>query len=191
MGSPTTGEITRLLQAWRAGDQRAVDELWPALYDELRRLARAILRGRRVGDRERPTSLVHEAYLRLLGADVEWRDRRHFLAVAARAMRFVLADEARRQLARKRGGGGPAALHHGLEMEVEDPLTQRPEEVLAIHRALRKLAAINPRQTRLVELRYFLGLSVEEIAEILELTPRTVVRDWRSVRIWLHGELSR
>ncbi len=134
------------------------------------------------------TSLVHLAYLRLLGNDVEWNDRRHFFAVAARAMRFVLADEARRQLAGKRGAGQVRSLGEALP-EVADPLTLRPEEVLGVHQALNKLSEVRPRHAKLVELRYFAGLSVEEAAEILDVTTRTVVRDWKTVRVWLHGEL--
>jgi RNA polymerase sigma factor (TIGR02999 family) len=182
------GDVTRLLRAWRDGSGEAESELWRLLYDELRALAHGVLRRRGRGGRGQATSLVHKAYLRLLGSDVAWADRRHFFAVAARAMRFVLADEARRQLAKKRGAGPPPALDSALP-EVADPLARRPEEVLAVHQALAKLAEIRPRHEKLVELRYFAGLSVEETAEILELTPRTVVRDWKTVRTWLHGEL--
>ncbi len=182
------GEITRLLHAWQDGSSDARDELWRVLYGELKSLARGILRHRGGGARHQPTSLVHQAYLRLLGADVAWTDRRHFFAVAARAMRFVLADEARRQLSRKRGEGEVLSLDGGLP-EVADPLARRPEEVLAVHQALVRLAEIQPRHERLVELRYFAGLSVAETAEILEVTPRTVVRDWKAVKVWLHAEL--
>jgi RNA polymerase sigma factor (TIGR02999 family) len=187
-GDKDPGEITRLLQAWQGGSGEALDELWQVLYGELKSLARGVLRRQARGARHQATSLVHKAYLRLLGTEVEWSDRRHFFAVAARAMRFVLADEARRQLSRKRGEGETLTLD-GTIPEVADPLAYRPEEVLAIHQALAKLAAIQPRHEQLVELRYFAGLSVEETAEVLEVTPRTVVRDWKAVRIWLHGEL--
>lgn len=179
------GEVTRLLHAWRAGDDQAHDELWQTVYDELRRLAKHVLYGK--GPRHQPTSLVHQAYLRLLGSEVEWSDRRHFLAVAARAMRFVLADEARRQLTRKHGTP-PEPLGDRLA-EIADPLTRRPEEVLAVHQALERLAKIHPRHERLVELRYFAGLTVAEAAEVLEVHPRTLVRDWQSVRRWLYGAL--
>jgi RNA polymerase sigma factor (TIGR02999 family) len=184
----TRGEITRLLRAWHGGSDQARDELWPVLYDELRRLASSVLSGHGRGARGQATSLVHKAYLRLLGSDVAWSDRRHFFAVAARAMRFVLADEARRQLAGKRGAGEVQPLGEALP-EVADPLARRPEEVLAVHQALTKLTELRPRHARLVELRYFAGLSVEETAEILEVTTRTVVRDWKAARVWLHGEL--
>lgn len=178
-------EITRLLRAWRDSDE-VQEELWALLYQELKGLARNILRDRGGSARKRTTSLVHKAYLRLLGADVDWTDRRHFFAVAARAMRFVLADEARRQLAQKRGAGEVIPL--GLT-EVSDPFLHRPEEVLAVHEALERLAKVHPRHEQVVELRYFAGLSVEETAEILDVTPRTIVRDWRAVKAWLHGEL--
>lgn len=186
--SKTPGEITRLLRAWHGGSGEARDELWPILYNELKKLASSVLRGRSRGTQGQASSLVHKAYLRLLGSDVEWNDRRHFFAVAARAMRFVLADEARRQLAGKRGEGATSPLGDASP-KVADPLARRPEEVLAVHEALTKLTDVRPRQARLVELRYFAGLSVEETAEILEVTTRTVVRDWRAARVWLHGEL--
>ena len=190
MSSPTdSGEITRLLRAWQAGSTEARDELWPLLYGELRSLARGVLRRRGRPADGQATSLVHKAYLRLLGSDVAWSDRSHFFAVAARAMRFVLVDEARRQLAKKRDEG-EAPSFDGALLEVADPQVQRPEEVLAVHQALTRLEAIQPRQVRLVELRYFAGLSVEETAQVLAVTPRTVVRDWKTVRVWLHGELS-
>ncbi len=186
--SKNPGEITRLLGAWQGGNTDARDELWPILYGELKSLARGVLRSQGRGAREQATSLVHKAYLRLLGSDVEWSDRRHFFAVAARAMRFVLVDEARRQLSKKRGEGETLPLD-GMLSEAADPLTRRPEEVVAVHQALAKLAEIRPRHEKLVELRYFAGLSVEETAQILEVTTRTVVRDWKAVRVWLHGEL--
>lgn len=190
MSSPQNpGEITRLLRAWHGGSSEAAAELWTILYGELRRLAQSVLRRRGKGPRGDATSLVHKAYVRLLGSDVEWSSRQHFFAIAARAMRFVLADEARRQLTKKRGEGEPLTLDDDLP-EIADPLARRPEEVLAIHQALTKLAATHARHEKLVELRYFAGLSVQETAEILEVTPRTVVRDWKSVRIWLHGELT-
>jgi RNA polymerase sigma factor (TIGR02999 family) len=182
------GEITRLLHAWRAGSDAAQQELWQCLYGELRELAQGVLfRHPRPGPVRR-TSLVHKAYLRLLGSDVEWRDRQHFFAVAARVMRFVLADEARRQLTAKRGDGQLVPLDDARTDTLAAD-SRRPEEVLAIHQALERLGSQHPRREKLVELRYFAGLSVEETAEILEVTPRTVVRDWRAARTWLHGEL--
>lgn len=183
-------EITRLLHAWREGSTIAEGELWTVLYDELRSMARSALRhhgGPKI--QSGTTSLVHEAFLRLLGNGVDWTDRHHFFAVASRAMRFVLIDEARRQLAGKRGADAKAESlsdEDGKQAEPADPLHQRPEEVLAVHEALEQLARINPRHEQLVELRYFAGLSVEETAEVLGVASRTVVRDWRAVRTWLH-----
>lgn len=180
-----TGEVTQLLRAWGQGQQQARDKLWPILYKELKKLAHSVGRSQGTGQ---ATSLVHKAYVRLLDSDVEWNDRRHFFAVAAGAMRFVLADEARRQLAQKRGDGKVLGLTEELAESV-DPLHRRPEEVLAVHEALVKLAEIRPRHAQLVELRYFSGLSVAETAEVLGVTQRTVVRDWRTTKVWLHGEL--
>lgn len=182
-------EITLLLRRWREGSAEAERELWPLVYRELRRLARGVLRSRpghgRAG--HGTTSLVHEAYLRLLGpTTLDYHDRGHFFAVAARAMRFVLVDEARRRLARKRDGEVA-----GIELPelAAEPANHRPEDVLAVHDALEKLARINPRYEKLVEMRYFAGLSVDETAAALEVSRPTVVRDWQTVRTWLYGEL--
>ncbi len=124
--------------------------------------------------------------MRLLGgADVDWRERGHFFAVAARAMRFVMVDRARRRLAKKRG----AELTGDIPAEVADPGAHRPEDVLAVHQALDRLAKVNPRQEKLVELHYFSGLTLDETAEVLGTSRRTTMRDWKAVRIWLHGEL--
>lgn len=188
-GLPEHGDVTRLLRSWRQGSGEAHDALWSLVYGELQGLARSVLRARRSSAAPRPTSLVHQAYLRLLSADVDWTDRRHFFAVAARAMRFILADEARRQLSAKRGEGAVEALEE-LRDEVGDPWVRRPEEVLSVHGALERLGKIRPRYERLVELRYFAGLSVAETAEVLGVTQRTVVRDWKAAKSWLHGELA-
>lgn len=181
------GEITRFFHAWQGGHSETEDRHWPVLYHELKNLARGVLRRQGRGAREQATSLVHKAYLRLLGTEVDWSDRKHFFAVAARAMRFILTDEARRQLAKKRGAGETVPLDESSP-EVSGT-ARRPEEVLAVHQALAKLSERHPRHEKLVELRYFAGLSVEETAAVLEVTPRTVVRDWKTVRVWLHGEL--
>jgi RNA polymerase sigma factor (TIGR02999 family) len=177
-------DITRLLRGGAASEA----ELWSLVYGELKSLARAVLRGRRRPGAPQTTTLVHEAYLRLVGADADdWNDRQHFYAIAARAMRFVLVDDARRRLAGKRGGGSTGqALTDGLAERVGGPLEHRAEEVLAVHQALDRLGAVNPRHVRLVELRYFSGFSVDETAEALGLSRPTVVRDWRAVRLWLH-----
>lgn len=181
--------ITLLLREWRGGSSEAEQELWPILYRELKILARSVLRGQAGRRRLGTTTLVHEAYLRLLGpaaSNLDWNDRGHFFAVAARAMRFILVDEARRRLAGKRDGVDTRAE---IPEEHIDPVAQPPEDVLSIHRALERLAKINPRYEKLVELRYFGGLSVEETAEALGVSRPTVVRDWQAARTWLYGEL--
>ncbi len=181
--------ITLLLRRCRAGSAEAEQELWPVLYRELKILARSVLRGRGGRPRLGTTTLVHEAYLRLLGpaaSSLEWNDRGHFFAVAARAMRFVLVDEARRRLSGKRDGVDTRAE---IPEDALDPTTRPPEDVLAIHGALERLARIHPRYERLVEMRYFAGLSVDETADALGVSRPTVVRDWQAARTWLYGEL--
>lgn len=182
------GRVTHLLRAGRDAEA----ELWPIVYGELKGLARAVLRGRRRPKGPQTTTLVHEAYLRLVGADGgDWNDRRHFYAVAARAMRFVLVDDARRRLAGKRGAGKPAMpLSDELAERVGNPMEHRAEEVLAVHQALDRLGEVNPRHVRLVELRYFSGFTVDETADVLGVSRPTVVRDWRAVRFWLYEALS-
>ncbi len=181
--------ITLLLRQWRGGSHEAEQELWPILYRELKILARSVLRGQAGRRRLGTTTLVHEAYLRLLGpaaSGLDWNDRGHFFAVAARARRFVLVDEARRRLAGKRDGVDTRAE---IPEDPIDPVAQPPEDVLSIHRALERLAKINPRYEKPVELRYFGGLSVDEAAEAFGVSRPTVVRDWQAARTWLYGEL--
>ena len=184
---PEPREITRLLQKWSEGDGEAEQELWPVVYGELRRLAGGMVR-RRAGNRVGATTLVHEAYMRLVGNDsgVSCADREHFFAVAARAMRFVLVDESRQRLAKKR-----EALDSQAEVpeHAVAPSQQPPEEVLAIHQALGRLAKVNPRYEKLVEMRYFAGLSIDETAEVLDVSRPTIVRDWRAVKTYLYSEL--
>lgn len=184
----TAHEITLLLHRWSTGDAEAEKALWPVVYQELRRLARGMAR-RHGPKRLGTTTLVHEAYMRLVGSEVEvdWNDREHFFAIAARAMRFVLVDESRRRLAKKR-----EALDSRAEIpeQVADPTGHPPEDVLAVHQALDRLAKVNPRYEKLVEMRYFAGLSIDETAEILDVSRPTVIRDWRAVRTWLYGELA-
>ena len=187
MDRPTPKEITMLLSRWRGGNDEAQEKLWPVIYSELKVLARSVLRKQAPG-RVGATTLVHEAYLRLVGSssDVPWNDRSHFFAVAARAMRYVLVDEARRRLAKKREGeAAPAEIPE----DAVDPTAHRPEDVLAVHQALERLAKVNPRYEQLVEARYFAGFSIDETAEALDVSRPTVVRDWRAVRTWLYGEL--
>ncbi len=184
-------EITLLLRHWREGRPEAEAELWPVLYRELRSLARGMLRARGRWSHLGTSTLIHEACLRLLGpaGEIDWHDRGHFFAVASRAMRYVLVDAARRRLAQKRDGEARAAeLPAELPDVAADP-AHRPEDILAVHQALARLARVNPRYEQLVEMRYFAGLSVEETAASLGVSRPTVVRDWRAARTWLYGEL--
>ncbi len=180
---PRPGEITALLHAWSGGDREAEEQIWEIVYDEIKRMARQMRRSS--SGRAGATTLVHEVYLRLHGsASVDWRERGHFFAVAARAMRFVLVDRSRRRLAKKR----EAELTGEIPDEA-DPNAHSPEDVLAVNQALERLAEFNPRQVKLVELHYFAGVTLDEAAEILGVSRRTAMRDWKAVRIWLHGEL--
>jgi RNA polymerase sigma factor (TIGR02999 family) len=187
------GEITRLLAAVRQGDGRAMDQLMALVYGELRAVARRQLRRPRPGQTITTTALVHEAYLKLVDRhDVAWQDRNHFLCVAAVAMRHILVDAARRHLAKKRGGEGLRITFDELglppragPMEAE----ARAVELLALDQALTGLAALDARLGRLVELRFFAGLTEEETARVLETSERTVRRDWRKARAFLHRAL--
>lgn len=184
---PDAPEVTRLLLAWRDGESAAFDELIPLVYAELHRLARFALRGEADGHTLRTTALVHEAYVRLVGTDVDWEGSGHFMRVAARAMRRVLVDHARKRKSQKRGGG---ALAIGLDtLEGVIPAIARPEDVLELDEALERLIALEERKGRAVELHYFGGLSYDEVAEVLEISAATVHRDLRMARAWLYKEL--
>ena len=182
-----SGEITRWLGALRAGDREALDRLVPLLYDELRGLARRLLEQERPGQTLTPTALVHEAYLRLVDQTrVEWKNRGHFFAVASQAMRRALVDHARARAAAKRGGGvEPEPL--GIEVATPNPVP--PIEVLALDQALDRLAAVDPELARVVELRFFGGLTLEETAEVSGRSLASIKRDWRAARAFLHREL--
>jgi RNA polymerase sigma factor (TIGR02999 family) len=194
MSSPST-DVTTALAALRQGDDAAADRLLRAVYDELRRLAHARRRHERPDHTLNTTALVHEAYLKLLGpAHRDYDSRAHFFAAAARAMRQVLVDYARARHRTRRGGGRAAIPLDALPAEPADPgfLTDvLAAEVLDLDAALDRLAALDARQARLVECRYFGGLSVEETAEALGISERTVKREWRSARAWLYGALRR
>ena len=186
MTPPSPGPVTRLFSRWRGGDEDAAAELLPRVYDELRRLADSYLRRERAGHTLQPTELVNEAFLRLLGTEVEAVDRTHFFALAARSMRRILVDHARRQQAGKRI---PPDERVTLVTEVD--ATPTPEvDLLDLHRALERFAEIAPRPAQLVELRYFGGLTNPEAAEVLEVSKATVERDWKSARVWLYQELA-
>ncbi|MDQ3257926.1 MAG: ECF-type sigma factor [Acidobacteriota bacterium] len=187
MTKPPPEEITGLLIAWGDGDKTALDRVIPLVYQELRRLARRQMRRERPGDTLQTTALVNEAYLRLLDYErIRPRDRAHFLAIAAQAMRRILIERARRRRAGKRGSN-PQQV--SLE-DVSDVAGERAADLVALDDALHALAAIDPRKSQLVELRYFGGLTIEETAEVLGVSTPTVERDWRTAKIWLHREIS-
>jgi RNA polymerase sigma factor (TIGR02999 family) len=180
-------DVTALLVAWGDGDETARSRLMDAVYDELRRVARRHLRRERDEHSLAPTALVHEAYLRLVDQRrVRWQSRAHFFGIAAQLMRRILVDHARSRAAAKRGSDRTVVLE-GLEMETA-PLDV---DVLALDAALDRLAAVDARQSRLVELRFFAGLTVEETAAALDIAPITVKRDWAHARAWLFRELQR
>ena len=178
--------ITHLLNEWSAGDQRALDELTPLVYGELRHQAARYLRRERLSHTLQTTALINEAYLRLIDAkDVQWQSRAHFFAIAANLMRRILVDHARRHDAEKRGGSQiRLTLDEGLAVAKETDV-----DLLAVDEALDRLATIDPQQARVVELRFFSGLSVEETAAVLGVSPKTVKRDWSVARAWLRREI--
>jgi RNA polymerase sigma-70 factor (ECF subfamily) len=181
-------EVTRLLASWRDdGSQGALDELMPLVYDELRRLAGARLRSEPTGHTLQPTALVHEAYARLVQADVPFENRVHFFAVAARMMRRILVDHARKARSEKRGGGmAPVTLDEQIAAADGDQ-----PDVLALDEALERLAALEPRKAQAVELHYFGGLTYQETASALDVSEATVDRDLRMARAWLATEMAR
>jgi RNA polymerase sigma factor (TIGR02999 family) len=186
MEPPTPGDVTRLLLEWKRGDATALDRLLPLIYAELRRIASRRLRHERPGHTLQPTALVHEAYLKLVQAtELEWRDRAHFFAVAARVMRQILVDHARARQAGKRGG----ALRKVSIEDVAAPAMTAEVDLLALDKALGRLAGFDPQQSRVIELRYFGGLTIEETAEVIGISPATVKREWMMARAWLRREL--
>jgi RNA polymerase sigma-70 factor (ECF subfamily) len=182
------GEVTLLLAQVKRGDKAALGRMIPLVYKELRRLAGHYLRDERIGHTLQPTALVHEAYLRLVGQDrADWQNRAQFMGVAAQLMRRILVDYARERLAAKRGGG---AVRVDDEQFDAGAGPGQSEELLAVDEAVERLTELDPQQARVVEMRYFGGLSVEETAEALGISPRTVKRDWAMAKAWLRGELS-
>ena len=180
-----SGEVTRLLAQLRQGDQQAADQLAPLVYEELRRVAGACMRRERPGHTLQATALVHEAYIRLIGSEAP-ENRAHFFGIAAHTMRQVLLDYARQHNAAKRGGGA-------LKVDLETELVAAPEafgDVIEIDEALKLLERIDPRQSRIIELRFFAGLTVEETAEVMDLSTATVKREWRLAKAWLTRELA-
>jgi RNA polymerase sigma factor (TIGR02999 family) len=189
MRSPAT--ITQLLIKWRNGDHTALDELLPQVYSELRRLAGYYLRHERRGLSLQPSDLIHETYLRLVEEkEIDWQNRAHFFGIAAVRMRYILVEHARRRHALKRGG--QAGGDYRLSLSEADRLAEKREvNLLALDDALRELEELDPQKSRIVELRYFGGLTIEETAEALQVSPATVKRDWKMARAWLRSELSR
>lgn len=181
-----SGEVSQLLHQWATGDRTALDSLMPLVYDELRRLAGGYLRHERSNHTLQATDLVHEAFFRLAGLDqVAWQNRVHFFAIAARAMRRILVDHARSLAAARRiGRESLLPVELAADLAVSDA-----EDLLDLHLAIERLAEMSERQARIVELRFFAGLTVAETAEVLDLSVPTVIRDWRFARAWLRREL--
>jgi RNA polymerase sigma factor (TIGR02999 family) len=180
------GNVTLLLAEMKRGNSEALPKLIPLVYDELRRLAAHCLRDERAGHTLQPTALVHEAYLRLVGQNrAAWQNRAQFMGVAAQVMRRILVDHARQRIAAKRGGGAVP-----LDFEASEIAVEQSEEMLAVDDALARLTALDPQQARIVEMRYFGGMTVEETAEALSIGARTVKRDWAMAKAWLRLEIS-
>lgn len=179
--------VSRLLREWSDGNEQALEEMLPLIYDELRRLAHNFLYRERPGHTLQTTALVHEAYIKLIDQrDARWQNRAHFFAIAAQAMRRILIDSARKHVAEKRGGGGQ-------KLSLAEIATISPEpntNLLALDEALNRLAEIDSQQSRIIELRYFGGLTIEETAEVMRLSPATIKREWTMARAWLHQALA-
>lgn len=184
--TPSPSNVTQMLHDWSDGDREALDKLVPIVYEELRRQAARYLRRERPGHTLQTTALIHEAYIRLIDQkNVHWQNRAHFYAIAARLMRRILVDHARSRRAAKRGGSD-------IKLPLEDAMIAsegREVDLVALDEALERLAAIDPQQSRVVELRFFSGMSVEETAEVLGVSTRTVKRDWNVAKAWLRREI--
>jgi RNA polymerase sigma factor (TIGR02999 family) len=179
-------EITRLLRAWGGGDHAALEQLAPLVYGELRQLARRHMRRESPGHTLQTTALINEAYLRLVGGtDIAWQDRVHFFAVSAQIMRRILVDAARARVTARRGGLAPRL---NLDEDL-DASPRRARELIALDDSLSALAQMDPRKARVIELRFFGGLSVEEAAEVLKISPQSVMRDWKLAKVWLGREM--
>lgn len=186
MNDQQSSEITRILQDWNDGDLDAKDRLLPFVYDEMRRQARYLMSRERVGHTLQPTALVHEAFVRLSQQKgIEWQNRGHFYGIASRLMREILVDHARSHAAGKRGGN---VIHFSID-DVQIPVEERAASILAIDEVLERLAKLDEQQAKIVEMRFFGGMSNAEIAESLDISQRTVSRDWETARLWLYREL--
>jgi RNA polymerase sigma factor (TIGR02999 family) len=180
-------EVTRLLAAYNGGDRDALEQLLPLVYNELRKLAGSYLRRERADHTLEPTALVHEAYLRLVNQEIAWQNRAHFFGVAAQMMRRILVDHARRHQTDKRGSGGAKlALDEAINLSDE-----RASDLIALDDALTALHALDPQKCRMVELRYFAGLSVEETAQALGVSVATFVRQWKTTKAWLYHQITK
>jgi RNA polymerase sigma-70 factor (ECF subfamily) len=187
--APDNAHITQLLIAWSDGRREALDDLMPIVYADLRRVAAGYMRREAAGHALQPTALVHEAYVRLVDQkQVKWRNRAHFFGVAAVLMRRILVDHARRRRAEKRGGDWERVTLAGDEVATD---THKEIDVLALDEALERLAQFDPQQERIVELRYFGGLTIDETAEVVGISAATVVREWTIAKAWLRADLSR
>jgi len=189
MAQDSSAQVTQLLHDWNRGDQRALDALTPLIYDELRRLARGYMSRERVNHTLQSTALVHEAYIRMVDQRADWKSRAHFFAIAAKMMRRILVDHAKRTHAAKRGAGQAA-----LSLELEDSATvaARPQrQMLELDAALLALEREDPERSQIVELRFFGGLSNEESSQVLGISSATVQRKWTGAKAWLYHELSR
>jgi RNA polymerase sigma factor (TIGR02999 family) len=192
--TPESAEITRLLKAWGQGDSGALDRLTPLVYEELRRMAGGYMRKEGPGHTLQPTALVNEAFLRLVDVrDLDWNDRAHFFAVCARTMRRILVDAARSRAALKRGGHAER-VDHSTAIDFDQLPAAGSDtnaQLCALDDALTALAQIDPRRAKVIELRFFGGLSVEEAGQVLQISPQSVMRDWKLARAWLARELTR
>jgi RNA polymerase sigma factor (TIGR02999 family) len=188
MALHSSEEVTQLLVAWSNGDKHALDRLMPLVYRELHRLARRRLVGEGAGHTLQTTALVHEAYLRLVGqTETQWQNRGHFFAIAAQMMRRIMVDYARRRLYAKRGGGAPMVSFDEMLVASGEPA----QDVVAVDEALTALARIDERKSKMVELRFFGGLSIEETAAILGVSEGTIRRDWTLAKAWLQREINK
>lgn len=188
MQNVVSHQITHLLVDWSNGNEFALDQLMPLVYEELRQMARRYMRRQPSGHTFQTTELIHEAYLKIAKQDDQnWQNRAHFFGVAAQAMRHILVDYARSKNSQKRGGGLAEKITLEENLVVS---TNRSEEIVALDDALKQLAILDERKSRVVEMKFFGGLNIEEIAEVLKTSPETVKRDWRFARTWLLRELS-
>jgi len=187
MDVPSTHDVTQLLKAWTTGDERALEKLTPLVYEQLHRIAQRCMAGERTGHTLQATALVNEVYLQLVDCrQINWQDRAHFFAVSAQLMRRILVDFARSRGYQKRGGGAPQ-----MSLDEVVSVSNEPDaNLVALDDALKGLAAQDGRKSKVIELRFFGGLSIEETAEVLRVSPDTVVRDWKLAKVWLLRELS-